>query len=207
MTADERAHFYRLINAAFGSLESSERIRFELMNMRHLQAVNQQKSIQQRLLAVLLTFVAAVPALYGLLPDELTRFRTIWLTAATVLAAVYVYIGWQQLKEEMDQARKVNIPPGYDVPPEKSPEFLVMQLSSYRTRWEMAQAVLRETPTDNLRALYLNVQQYWADKMRAMAPRLANLVEENRLSSDDYRTLLKWIPEELFEAHERPVTK
>jgi len=197
MNADERAHAYRLTNAAFATLESSERIRFELMNLRHLQVTSQQKSIKQRLVAVLLIFVAAIPALYSLLPDDFTKLKAVWLSLSTALALAYLYIGVQQLKEETEQAQKIRIPPGYDAPPEKSPEFLMMQLSTYRTRWEMAQAVLKENPSEAMRALYTDARRYWADRMRVMPQRLETLARENKLSQSDYESLLQWIPEEV----------
>ncbi|MEA2562437.1 MAG: hypothetical protein QOH06_3941 [Acidobacteriota bacterium] len=197
MTADEWVHSYRLTNVAFAALESSERIRFELMNLRHMQIISQQKSIKQRLVAALLTAVAAIPALYGLLPKDLTELRIIWLTVSIALALAYLYIGCQQLKEETEQAQKIKIPVGYDAPPEKSPEFLMMQLSSYRTRWEIARSVLKENPAEPTKTLYTTNQDYWADMMRAMPKRLQSLVQEKKLSESDYDVLLHWIPKEV----------
>jgi hypothetical protein len=199
MTADEWIHSYRLTNVAFAALESSERIRFELMNLRHLQITSQQKSLKQRFVAALLTAVAAIPALYGLMPKDLTELRAIWLTVAIALALAYLYIGYEQLKEETAQAQKIKIPVGYDAPPEKSPEYLMMQLSSYRTRWEIARSVLKENPEEPTKTLYTINQDYWADMMRAMPRRLQSLVQEKKLSESDYNVLLQWIPKEVQE--------
>jgi hypothetical protein len=199
MNADDKVNAYRITNALYGVLESSERIRYELIQMRYLQASSQQKSRGQRIVAILLVLVGAIPALYGLLPDTLGNLRFLWLGAASVLGMLYLVVGiwqWWHDREAAAQVRAL-LPRGAEAEPEKHPEFLTTLLSFYSSRWWMAREIVADNPPEALRQRYALIQLYWERKLKDTIPMLQTLVAANKLQPNEYEDLIQWIPAEL----------
>lgn len=198
MNAEDRLHFYRLTNVVYGILESTERSRSELLTLRYLQISTRHKSLGQRIVGVLLSLVALIPAIYGLLPSELGKLRLIWLTGVVLLALGYLATVLHQWKNDKQEARDLLqlLPAGAETQAENRPEFLAMLLSSYRTRWQMARAVVSDIvdERDITREQFMAIIEFWERRMAGMASRLKTLLQEGRISQAEYDSLIEWIP-------------
>lgn len=197
---ENKIHFYRLTNISYGIFESCEFMRKELMKMLVLQVRGQQKSFGQRIVGVALTVVAAVPVLYELIPDD-SRWRPAWLWTVGVLGALYLGVTVYQWNQARRDERELDelLPAGADrlhgLLAEDSPEFLSRQLSAYRTRWQMAQAIVADKPPPATLRMFAEIQRYWEAQLRDMENTLLRLKHSGRLDEGTYSTLAGWIPE------------
>jgi hypothetical protein len=199
MNTEDKLHFYRLTNVAYGILESTERSRSELLTLRYLQISTQQKSLGQRIVGVLLSLAAVIPAVYGLLPSELGKLRFVWLTGILLLASAYLATVLHQWRSDKKEAHDLLflLPAGAEIQTENRPEFLAMLLSSYRTRWQMARDVLCQLSDDEddvTRKQFAAIVAFWERRMGAMAPRLKGLLGEHKISQAEYDALTEWMP-------------
>lgn len=196
MDSDDKLYFYRLTNVAYGLLESMERSRSELMTLRHLQIAARQKSLGQRVVGILLSLVALIPAIYSLLPSRLGNLRLIWLTGVVVLAIGYIALALHQWQsDKKDAVNLLNLlPVGAEIQADHRPEFIGMLLSSYRTRWQMAQAVHNDVLDEVTKKQFGEIVDFWEHRMQAMLPRLKTLLENGKISQDNYDSLMKWFP-------------
>lgn len=199
MDPEIKIHFYRLTNVAYGILESCEFIRKELMKSLLLQARSQQKSFGQRLVGVALTVVAALPVLYELLPDD-NRLRAYWLWAVIVLALLYFVLIWHQWRgaryeeKELDQL----FPPGSysfkEALAETNPAFIELQLSSCRTRWQMAHAIIEDGPPEPTLSMFKNIKDFWERELVALMQTVDQLHAAERLDEQTHERLRNWLP-------------
>lgn len=195
MDTDERIAHYRQTNVSYAILESLERARGALLALRYDRIAARQKSFGQRVIGVALSVVAIVPAIYSLLPESYGDIKIVWLGGVVVLAAVYIVTTLHQWRADRKEAAELSaLLPRIELDPEHRPEFVSMLLSSYRTRWQMAQAISSDSSNRNTREQFLEIVRFWEGRMRSMIPRFDALRAKGELSEDEYRTLVKWVP-------------
>lgn len=196
MNFEDTVHFYRLTNVAYGILESMERSRSELMTLRYLQVVARRKSLGQRVIAVLLSVVALIPAIYGILPEEFGKLRLVWLTGVVVLAMGYLATVFHQWQSDKDESRELLdlLPAGAEARSDNRPEFISMLLSSYRTRWQMARIILENAADGSVKEQFTEIVAFWERRMLGLVPQLEKLVENGTISRNEYDAFTKWIP-------------
>ncbi len=191
MDIEERIHFYRLLDSTYGALESSERIREELIRAR-------QRSLSNRVLAILLTLSTAIPALYGILPDEIGQAKTVYLAALAGAGLLFAVMSVFQWWEGRQEAREAN-----DLLHVQSEQFLQMQISSYLTRWIMASGIVDGKPAEPALTNFTNIQRDWEERLCSRVEHVEAMWKSNRISDRVYSQLKTWLRR--FEPHARPV--
>jgi len=193
MEALDLLQVYRLLDVAYGSLETSERIRNELIILRHDQLQSRKRSTIDRALVVALTLMAGIPVLYSIFPDQLVAPKNIWISAFTLLAIAYGALGflqWHSLSQEsrilegmLDETPHLT---------EDDPLFLEMQLTTFVTRRALIREITSLGPSgamaDNLKSL----EAHWGVRIAATYSILKELREEGQITDERYQKLLTW---------------
>lgn len=181
---------------AYGNLETSERIRNELLLFRYHQLQRLKRSTIERVFLVALTVLAGVPVLHSLLPDRLLAPRSVWLTLFSVLAAVYAVLGllhWRSTGTEARSLEELLDDTPHDT--EDDPLFLEMQLSAFRTRLELIEEILDRGPGGGLEENLQDLARYWRARMAELFAAVETLYQEGVISEERYRTVKSWQPE------------
>lgn len=181
MDIEERIHFYRLLDSTYGALESSERIREELIRAR-------QRSLSNRVLVILLTLSTALPALYGILPDEIGQAKTVYLAVIAGAGFLFAIMAVFQWWEGRQEAREAN-----DLLHVQSEQFLQMQISSYLTRWIMASGIVGGKPDEPTLTNFTNIQRDWEERLSNRLEYVEAMWKNKRISDGAYLQLRTWL--------------
>lgn len=195
MTHEELLQHYRLLDAAYGTLETSERIRGELVELRRDQLRMRKKSVWDRLLVLLITLTTGVPVLLGILPKKVLAPREAWVTlfvGLTLCYAAMALYNWAKEKtEENEIASREDVIPYQR--PEDDPKFLEMRLITFITRLSLAGEILATDPPDSMRAAFEDTVKEWVMRIDREGARIEKLYELRQLSDERYRRMRSWI--------------
>ena len=193
MDAHEMLQYYRMLDVSYGSLETAEKIRNELIILRHDQLQARRHSMVDRLILILITMLAGAPVLYSVLPDDLVASKDIWVSTFIFLAASYAFLGflrWRAAKSE------TNVLEGLlDETPhltEDDPIFLEMQLSTFITRLAIVREILEKSPPENMLENLKSLESYWEMRIESTFETMEDLHAQGKITEERYERLQGW---------------
>jgi hypothetical protein len=193
MEALDLLQVYRLLDVAYGSLETSERIRNELIILRRDQLESRKRSTIERALLVGLTLLGGIPVLYSIFPAELVAPKGVWISAFALMAIAYVVVGllqWRSLSQESKVLEGI-----LDETPhltEDDPLFLEMQLSTFITRRSLIREIAGLGPSGAMAVNLKGIEAHWGARIDATYGILNELHREGQITNERYEQLLAW---------------
>ena len=190
MNAEELLQHYRLLDVAYGSLETSEKIRNELIIFRHDQLQARRHSMIDRFILILITILAGAPVLYSVIPDNLVTAKGVWVTLFALLAASYALLGF--LRWRASKAESSILEDLLDETPHLTaddPIFLEMQLSTFITRLAIVREILESKPPDNMIDNLISLENYWEMRIDSTFEMVEDLHSQDKIADEIYDRL------------------
>lgn len=202
MNVEDLIQHYRLLDVSYGSLETSERIRHELLALKYEQIKARKGSLLDRSIVALLTVVAGLPALYSLIPDNIGKLKTFSISAFAILALAYWIIGllqwWKSSDEEKELDSILNTSPPYLT--EDNPAFLQMQVSTLLTRRRLIKEILsKEELEEPVRKRFVVAGEYWNKRVDKAKRQVESLHKTGKMNPERFQEIQDWFQRELEE--------
>lgn len=194
MDACQKIEQYRLLDAHYGQLTTSMRLRDEHVKLRREQVRLRGQSVQNRVVAVLLTLVAGVPALFAVIPES-SGFRGWWPWVFGLLAVLYLAVLCRQWRGQKSEEAALNelLPESPDQAIEDQPAFMLMEISACGTRLSLARSVLEDLPGEPTKSKFQAAVEHHAAVLTSYAGRARKLHEKGQLSGERFATISRWI--------------
>jgi len=195
MTIDERVQSYRLLDASFGQLQATMGVEHQLKLLRYTIVGSRLAALQGRMLATVAVALAAIPAVYSILPDGNFK-KVIWLPCSIVLPLVYLVQLTRQVMEQRKERSDLAelLPARLTHRLEDQFRFILMRISSCGTRLSAIRAILDDSAAPEfVKQRFAGIDSFFRAELGSIAHEIEQLARMKVINDSQHALAKKWL--------------
>ena len=189
---EQKIQLYKAMDTLFGLLDTSMRTYDEVVKARYVDVRMHRRGIWGRGIVCVGIAVAAIPALYNVIPESI---RGGWAVVVVVVAVGYLVLLFFQhhkAREDEDEAAEL-LPKDGMRSIEFQAQYILTLISAIGTRLQLVRSILASNPPASVKEHYEYIESYWKGYREEIRDRIEEQQRIGALVGEDYSLIKEWL--------------